>query len=584
MNRAEYESLKELDTSEAYAAIKKALKEPASIDGTQDVIFAAYVILKAQQHPEADHSTFDSLASVLPQDEEVEWFPLNTHLTHNMVDETSLDIPWTRLMKLVGMYSDNILKAIVLFCRTPEDFGYTPGSLVSLAEEVGNLKSNDTVEVAMTGLGSVPCELSIDNPSCRIYAWDIVSEMSLILAAARRDIMEASFNISCESEGYSSGIDSEGKEIKAKLIFNKAFYGTWNKEHADNISSRIISRYLDKNLFDGWSLDWKYNLALLLSQPDAKVVTIMRRSSLSNEKTAKERKYFAENGYIETVIDLPGRMIENEWLNIAMVVLSRSNKEIRFIDASKIGYEYHRNGKRLQAFSKEDIRKIKKAICSEQKFAISLSNEKLQKNSYILEPQRYLQTDIESEKGVPLGELITNIVRAAQITPTEMDKLKTAEETSVCCVVSSDIQNGIIRKELQPLTDIPEKYQNAAVRRGDILMSKNGNPFKIAVCNDEFGIYVIGNLYKITVNDEKVDPYYIKAFFESSKGMALLKRHSTGDVVPMISIKELKKIKIPMFSKDEQKQIADRCREMMDEIEQADSRIRNDLAELKDMF
>ena len=47
------------------------------------------------------------------------------------------------------------------------------------------------------------------------------------------------------------------------------------------------------------------------------------------------RKYFIENGYIESIILLPENILIHYPVSLALIVFSKKNQKIRFIDASK---------------------------------------------------------------------------------------------------------------------------------------------------------------------------------------------------------------------------------------------------------
>mgnify|MGYP003312507228 FL=1 len=77
----------------------------------------------------------------------------------------------------------------------------------------------------------------------------------------------------------------------------------------------------------------------------------------------------------------------------------------------------------------------------------------------------------------------------------------------------------------------------------------------------------VGNLYILKANEEKVNPIYLKAYLESSKGIAKLTSCLTGITIQIISLESLKKIRIPLPSLDEQNKIAERYEAILEELE-----------------
>ena len=75
-----------------------------------------------------------------------------------------------------------------------------------------------------------------------------------------------------------------------------------------------------------------------------------------------------------------------------------------------------------------------------------------------------------------------------------------------------------------------------------------------------------GNLYIIELDEEKANPYYIKAFLDSEDGIATLKNITVGATIPNIGIEDLKSIIIPLPSLDEQERIARKYQATRDEV------------------
>ena len=71
-------------------------------------------------------------------------------------------------------------------------------------------------------------------------------------------------------------------------------------------------------------------------------------------------------------------------------------------------------------------------------------------------------------------------------------------------------------------------------------------------------LYIAGDIIEATVieiDEEKANPYFIKAFFESEQGIAALKSIVVGSTIPNIGVESLKSLKIPIPSLEEQNKI-----------------------------
>ena len=101
-----------------------------------------------------------------------------------------------------------------------------------------------------------------------------------------------------------------------------------------------------------------------------------------------------------------------------------------------------------------------------------------------------------------------------------------------------------------------------------MILSKNGYPYKIAVVTIQEGQYILanGNLYIIELDESKVNPYFLMAFFDSESGNTALNNITVGSVIPNIGVDKLKKIIIPLPSLEEQEHIARKYQETQNEV------------------
>ena len=76
-----------------------------------------------------------------------------------------------------------------------------------------------------------------------------------------------------------------------------------------------------------------------------------------------------------------------------------------------------------------------------------------------------------------------------------------------------------------------------------------------------------GNLYIIELDESRIDPYYLAAYFESEQGMASLRRISVGTAMPNISVGQLMSLLIPVPSIEQQRAVSERYKAIKDEIE-----------------
>ena len=181
---------------------------------------------------------------------------------------------------------------------------------------------------------------------------------------------------------------------------------------------------------------------------------------------------------------------------------------------------------------------------------------------------------------------ITSISRGASLSASQLDEMVSSVKTDIQYLMLVNIQNGIIDKDLPYLKDIDKRLEKYCIQNNNLIISKNGNPFKIAVAFVEKGKKILanGNLFIIGLDENKVAPYYLKAFFESEHGVNALQSICVGTALPNIGVENLKQMIIPLPGLDEQRKIADDYLKVQDEVEELSDRLKKATVQLGKVF
>ena len=160
------------------------------------------------------------------------------------------------------------------------------------------------------------------------------------------------------------------------------------------------------------------------------------------------------------------------------------------------------------------------------------------------------------------------------------------EVTNMQYLMLANIQNGMIDDKLPYLSSIEPKYEKYCLKNNDLILSKNGYPYKVAVASvrEDQRILANGNLYIIELDEDRANPYYVKAFFESEQGVATLKNITAGATIPNIGVDKLKKVLIPLPSMEEQNRIAQKYQAAQDEIAMLKLRLERAIDKLHHVF
>ena len=223
----------------------------------------------------------------------------------------------------------------------------------------------------------------------------------------------------------------------------------------------------------------------------------------------------------------------------------------------------------------------------EQKHGYALVDiEEIQNNNYSLSPMRFLQQDISVPDGVEFGTLIKRITRGAQLKASDLDTMVSKAPTNTRYMMLSNIQDGIVDSNLPYLKELDPRFEKYCIKNQSLLLSKNGAPFKIAVAEVKEGVNILGNgnLFIIELDEEQVNPYFLKAFFDSEMGQNAIKRIAVGATIPNVSLTELKKMIVPQPSLDVQDRVAEKYQAKLDEIKVLQLKLEKAKNALKDIF
>lgn len=353
--------------------------------------------------------------------------------------------------------------------------------------------------------------------------------------------------------------------------YNKFFlnqpWGSTNIYKYASIKKYFQSEYsYIKDISKNSSAEWAYVLAAIKClKQNGKIITLMTNSSLFNTADKPIRKYLIENGMIECIIRMPSNLVSYTGISFNIVIISNGNKNIKMVDAHK----FYKAGRRQNELSEENILSILSAVENNTNESLFTDVNTLCQNDYILSPVRYFETIPEFKNSVCFGDIIANICRGALLKANQIDEISSTQETHYQYISLAHINNNIINDELPYLTNIGSNLEKYCVQNNDILLSKNGIPYKVAIISNldkNKKILVNGNFYIIRVNEEKANPYYIKALLESELGTKLLKTISAGATIPNISIENLKKLIIPLPDLESQNKIVNGYMAILDEI------------------
>ena len=332
------------------------------------------------------------------------------------------------------------------------------------------------------------------------------------------------------------------------------------------------------------SSDWVFNRLLVDSLKDGgTAVAVMSNGACFNGGDRPVREYFVKNGFIKAIVALPkGVFAPYTSVQTSLVVLCPGgSKGVRFVDASDLGT----SDRRSTSIDDEAIEAILGRLAQDSERSDFKSLEEVAARDFDLSAVRYLEKEIEIPNGVALGS-VAKITRGASVRAAELDALVCEEDTGINYLNLGNISDGGIDGELPNLSALDPKLEKYCIHDGDVLVSKNGAPFKVAVADVPEGRKVLanGNLYVLSVDREKIDPYYLAAFLASPTGKELLAREAVGTAIPSVPIRALSSISVPLEDEQRQKAVANAYLAKTDEIKVLKLRLARARQEITDLF
>ena len=477
--------------------------------------------------------------------------------------------------------SESLTAFILLSSASDKDKGgyieATPSSITDLSLALLNIGDGERVADLGAGVGTFLVSAYLKTDTAVYYGVELDPSMAAI-AGIRAELLGDSVTV--ELNDMFVFADEKGPFDK---IFSNYPFGMRLKNMRGGLAfmERLSDTWPD--ISKATSSDWVFNSLLISSLTEkGKAVGIMTNGSALNSTDQQIREYFVRNGFIETVIALPEKMFITTAIPTTLIVFSHGNESVRMIDA----HEICQKGRRQNEFSVSDISKIASAITKDDEISKSVDIAEIERNEFIIHPMRYLEKKASIENGRELGDVAISITRGAQLTAGQLDEMTSMKPTNFQFLKLSNIQDGFIDEKLQYIKEIDSRYRRYRIRNGDLIISKNGLPPKIAVADVKPNTSVIANsnIYLIRLDEKIINPQYLKAYFESEQGSASLNRIAVGATLPTIGAEQLKKLVVPVPPLAAQQEFALRYLAKAEEVKQLKRRLEIAQATLKNMF
>lgn len=512
----------------------------------------AYTVVKSADNESADISSLDT-------------FIRSCQIKENIAEylaETLRGI-WGMISKAKDMFDAEMFKAFLLFGNSSDvksGIYATPNSLSQLAIRLLAIKPTDLVAGYCTGMGSFIRECFFSEPAAQYYGNDI-SFYAKGVAAMRADILGSNIEITNENIASVDYVATKFDKVFCNHPFGVKISGRENYNAIQFLTKNFPAAR--KTI----SLDWLANISIMNTLKDnGKAFAVTTTGTLFRSNERDFRKFFVDNGYINTIIALPAGLFEYTKVSTIAIIFSHGNKEIRYIDARNICTR----SRRYKTFTADDIDTIANLCNTDTQQSKLVSISEIAENNYNLDIAKYFMPELTIADGVEFRTIIKNITRGSQLKAAQLDALSSDSPTNCQYLMLSDIQNGQISENLSYITGIEDSLRKYCIKNHSLIISKSGSPIKTAIASvaDDVSILATGNLYVVELDEEKINPYFLKAFLDSDLGEKSLKAISAGSVIPNIPIESIRKMTIPLPDMDTQNRTANLYLAALDELKE----------------
>lgn len=303
------------------------------------------------------------------------------------------------------------------------------------------------------------------------------------------------------------------------------------------------------NITPASSSEWIYvNKALGLLSDNGRIALLTTPTPLFKTGDLKLRKDLVENNLIEYVIEMPVGTYPGTGINYSLIILNNNKKDdkVIFVNAAECVKE-------KKYIRKIDVEKLIKLIESSNNKILSI--KEIESHDYLLLTSMYMNDDKKTKlkNSTCLSDLNVEIMRGFQVFSKDMLK----ENGKYSIVTISDIDdNGNVIDKLGGF-DTNKDLDKYILRKNDILISTKGTRIKSCLIGELRNPNTIfhGNLTLLRINDNRINPVFLKLYLDSERGQLELNSIQTGSLIISINISQLSKISIPLLPIDEQEKI-----------------------------
>lgn len=310
----------------------------------------------------------------------------------------------------------------------------------------------------------------------------------------------------------------------------------------------------------------------------------------TKEFTSQLRRSLRENvlnsGVVRAVIDLPEGSLKNTSVAVSMLIITKRGSGIHTLslrDSVDNNYLWY-------SFLDKIVSSNKQLLLNENlKFYSRLNPEDLKALNYEISPELvYFKRTRNIKDVLHLSEVLDNkekykpIFRGVSISNkywVSKDTLLEPKFAPKYIQANNILDHKIDFDNLITLNNENYKYSRYEIKHGDVIVTTRSTQIRILAAeirDRSIPLVASGTMIVIRLDKNKMDPYFLKAYLDSELGKhqlkAITKKQSSN--LSMLTITDLKSLKIPRLTIEEQHRIGKIYKEKIRELKAAKKIVR----------
>jgi len=301
----------------------------------------------------------------------------------------------------------------------------------------------------------------------------------------------------------------------------------------------------------------------ILAQTKNKAVVLMHVGFTYRSGSEEEfRKYLIEQNYVEAIIQLPPNLHSATSIETTFFVINKNKTDdkVHFINLKDESF-IKREGRQLVFKSIDKILDIYENKKELENISCLISNNEIAQNNYSFAIDRYviaedvkaMQKTLERFELVELKDIAD--IRRAQLFKDEGDGLEVFE------ISPSDFTKAGFTLECGKVKQIgsqERRLDTYELQPYDVLLSTKGTIGKVAIIGEIKKPIIASQaiqVIRLKCDDKKDKAIALYMYLKSDLGQTFLSSLVAGVAMPQIATVEIKKLQIPLFTKDNEKKL-----------------------------